>query len=96
MAYTREYVEANREKINEKRRVKYSTEHRKAEYQEKREEILRKGKEDRSNCPLCGLDFRRLYIKKHLITRHKLTELPENLDDLICRPERKCFVVNKS
>jgi hypothetical protein len=70
MAYTRKYVEANREKINEKRRVKYSAEDRKAEYQQKREEILRKGKEDRANCPLCGLDFRRLYIPKHIATRH--------------------------
>ena len=89
MAYTREYVEANREKINLKRRQRYNTDYRKVEYQEKREEILRKGKEDRANCPLCGLDFRRLYIKKHIITRHKLKELPENLDELICRPAIK-------
>ena len=86
MAYSEKYLETNRDKINERRRVKYSTEYRKAAYKDKREEILRKGKEDRANCPLCGLDFRRLYIKKHIITRHKLTELPANLDDLICRP----------
>ena len=70
MAYTQKYVETNRDKINEKRRVKYSSEVRKAQYQEKREEILKKGKEDRANCPLCGLDFRRLYISKHIATRH--------------------------
>ncbi len=87
MAYTRKYVEANREKINEKRRDKYSAELRKAEYQMKREEILQKGKDDRAICPLCGLDFRRLYIKKHVVTRHKLSTPPENLNELIkCVP----------
>ena len=70
MAYTRSYVEANREKINEKKRMKYSTENRKAEYREKREEILQKSKEDRAICPLCGLDYRRLYIPRHIETRH--------------------------
>ena len=71
MAYTREYVEANREKINEKRRLNYHTERRKVEYQRKRDEILKKQKEDRQNCPLCGLDFRRLYIPKHIKIRHE-------------------------
>lgn len=70
MAYTWEYVEANREKINEKRRVTYCTERRKVEYQRKREEILKSQKDDRANCPLCGLDFRRLYIPKHIKIRH--------------------------
>ena len=74
MAYTREYVETNREKINGNRRVKYSPQNRKAEYQQNREDILKRGKEDRSNCPLCGLDFRRLYIPKHVVTRHKISK----------------------
>ena len=72
MAYTREYVEANREKINEKRRLNYCNERRKAEYRRKRDEILKKQKKDRQNCPLCGLDFRRLYIPKHIKIRHKV------------------------
>ncbi len=38
----------------------------------KRDEILKKQKEDRQNCPLCGLDFRRLYIPKHIKIRHKM------------------------
>ena len=83
MAYTQKYVEANREKINEKRRAKYSPESRKAEYAETREETLKRGKEDRATCPLCNLDFRRLYIRKHILTRHK-TNPPANLKDLIC------------
>lgn len=79
MGSSPEYIEANRETINLKRRQKYNTEIRKAEYQEKREEILKKGKEDRAICPLCRLDFRRLYIKKHIVTRHKC-EPPEGLE----------------
>lgn len=85
MAYTQKYLDANREKINERRREKYSSKARKSDYADKREEILKKGKEDRAICPLCNLDFRRLYIKKHIRTRHK-TDPPENLDELICKP----------
>ena len=65
-----EYIEANRESINEKRRIRYDSETRKADYHENREEILKKCREDRALCPLCGLDFRRLYIKRHIETRH--------------------------
>jgi len=83
MGSSPEYVEANRESINLKRRNRYNSEQRRAEYQEKRETILKRGREDRSNCPLCGLDFRRLYIKRHIVTRHKLTDF--NLDELICK-----------
>jgi hypothetical protein len=85
MVSTQKYLEANREKINERKRNKYSSELRKAEYAETREVILKKGKEDRAICPLCNLDFRRLYIKKHIITRHKI-DPPENLKELICVP----------
>lgn len=84
MAYTKKYLEANRECINEKRRSKYSSEIRKQEYAENREEILRKGKEDRALCPLCKLDFRRLYIRKHIMTRHKL-EPPIDLKEILCK-----------
>lgn len=79
MAYSTAYLEANRETINYKRRTKYSSVDRKAEYREKRLDILKQGKEDRAICPLCGLDFRRLYIKKHIMTRHKCNP-PEDLD----------------
>jgi len=85
MGYTRAYVEAHRGTINEKRRIKYSTERRKEEYKNKREEILQRGKEDRAICPLCGLSFRRLYIPKHIVTRHKC-EPPEDLNETIVQP----------
>ena len=76
--YDREYHAANREKINQKRREYYArqrcvrNEARRAAYVLKRDEILKKQKEDRQNCPLCGLDFRRLYIPKHVKIRHKV------------------------
>ena len=81
MVYTKQYIEANRETINMKKREKYSSEQRKAEYQMKLEEILKNGKEDRANCSLCGLDFRRLYIPKHIATRHtpKRITCPDDL-----------------
>ena len=66
------YIDANRETINYKRRMRYNSEARKREYDENRESILLQTKNDRGECPLCKLDFRRLYIKQHIVTRHKL------------------------
>ena len=74
MAYTQKYLDENREMINQKRREKYVSRDRKAEYQLHREAILKRGKEDRASCPLCGLEFRRLYIPKHIKARHKEEE----------------------
>jgi len=68
------YIEANRDMINYKRRMRYDSEARKKEYIENRESILLQKKNDRSQCPLCKLDFRRLYIPQHLITRHKISK----------------------
>lgn len=39
-------------------------------YAERRETILRRMREDRALCPLCQMPYRRLYLKKHLRTRH--------------------------
>lgn len=74
MGYSEEYLETHRETINKKRREAYVSADRKADYRAKREAILSAGKEDRANCPLCGLDFRRLYIPKHVVTRHKMSK----------------------
>lgn len=82
MSYQRKYFEANRDKINERRRANYNSEKRIEEYTLNKEEILRKGREDRALCPFCKLDFRRPYIRRHIVTRHKI-EVPENLDELI-------------
>lgn len=77
-----EYIEANREIINEKRRNRYCSELRKEDYHQNREQILKKCRDDRMDCPLCGLEFRRLYIPKHIATRHnKKRSLPEEDTD---------------
>ena len=85
MVYTKQYIEANRETINMKRRQKYDSDLRKLEYQQKRESILKHEKEDRANCPLCGLDFRRLYIPRHIATRHKKHTVAQ---DVTCGRDR--------
>jgi hypothetical protein len=82
MAYTQEYIETHRDAINTKKRQKYSSERRRAEYYRTRGAILKKGREDRANCPLCGLDFRRLYIPRHIATRHKKQTAQNLTDDL--------------
>ncbi len=36
-------------------------------------QLLQKYKNDRIECPLCkGITFRRLYLKNHLLKRHKV------------------------
>ena len=72
MGYSREYHLKNKDRLNANRRNRYDSEARKTDYRENRESILLAKKEDRANCPLCQLDYRRLYIPRHLVTRHKL------------------------
>lgn len=72
----------DREEVNERRRKRYCSETRRELYQKKREEILESGKADRARCPMCQLDFRRLYIPRHIVTRHKVP-VPA---DLVCEP----------
>jgi hypothetical protein len=77
-------AEEKRDEYNASRRAKYVTYDRQAAYQKHKARISEEGKADRANCPLCGLGFRRLYIKKHIVTRHKLSmeEALEILGDL--------------
>ena len=81
MVYTKKYFEENRDSINTKRRSKYSSVVRKADYQKNKDVISQLGKEDVKQCPICTIDFRRTYLRKHMLNRHKLSEnqLPTNL-----------------
>lgn len=74
MAYSKEYYQQNREVINKKRRDSYSSETRRKDYIMNKESILEKLKHNRKTCNLCRFDFRSSYLKKHLLTRHKLSE----------------------
>ena len=72
MAYTKEYFETNRDAINARRRAKYCSAQRKEQYERNRVEILQKQKEDRAVCEMCGKSVRRLYVHRHVATRHCL------------------------
>ena len=71
MAYTKAYLEKNREIINLKRRQKYCSGSRNVYYRKHRDAILQKSKEDTAMCPICQISYRRLYLSKHLECRHK-------------------------
>ena len=60
--------EKNREAAIEKKRQFY---------QDNKEAILLARKEDKQMCPICQIEYGRLYLDKHLKNRHKI--LPENL-----------------
>lgn len=70
------YHNANRDSINMKKKLLY---------QKTRVARLEKEKLDKRECPICvGISFRRLYLKKHLLTRHKLD--PDRVAELLCKP----------
>ena len=72
MPYSKEYHELNREIINQKRREKYDQIARKAYYEKTRDDVLLRGKMDRTICSLCKLSFRRSYLAKHCHKRHDI------------------------
>jgi hypothetical protein len=62
--------------INQKRRDRYATksqttynENRREKYRldENRSQVLQKAREDRCACDVCGREYRRRYIKKHMV-----------------------------
>ena len=81
MPNSREYLERNREHINELKRLKYNSETRKIAYAAKRETILKDLRENKVMCPTCTLEFHRYYIRKHLVGRHKLE--PESVEKIL-------------
>ena len=74
MAYDQDYFQKNRDAINKRRRENYNSENRRDVYTAKKSEILSKLKQDRTKCNLCHFDFRTSYLKKHLLSRQKLSE----------------------
>ena len=74
MANSKEYLERNREAINQQRRERYNSEARKRRYYEKRDTILQKCREDKALCPLCRIEYHRPYLRTHLVGRHRLEE----------------------
>ena len=76
LMYDRDYYQANREHINQQHQKNYAKHRdeynakRRAQYHERRCDILLKQKQDRAPCPLCNLTFRRVYIPIHVSRRH--------------------------
>ena len=81
MANSKEYLERNKEAINRQRRENYQSEVRRDKYRANREQILQKLRDDRAMCPLCSIEYRRLYLKRHLMGRHGLES--SSVDELL-------------
>lgn len=81
------YRERNPEKRKESSHNSY-IKFREKNLERKREHYQRikeDAKLDVKPCPICTINYRRLYLKKHMMLRHKLpeSELPF---DLLCKP----------
>ena len=61
MVNSKEYLEKNREAINQQRRERYNSEARKRRYYEKRDTMLQRCREDKAMCPLCRIEYHRRY-----------------------------------
>lgn len=71
----RKYIEKNRENRNAKKRENYMRD---------REKILERSRNDLKVCPICAINYRRLYLPHHMTKRHKIEK--ENLPpDLLCK-----------
>ena len=60
------FYHTHKDEINLKRRQSYEL---------KKDAISKAGKEDVRTCPLCNIDYRRVYLRAHLQNRHKVEAL---------------------
>ena len=60
------FYNTHKDEINLKRRQSYDL---------KKDDISKAGKEDVRTCPLCNIDYRRVYLHAHLQNRHKVEAL---------------------
>ena len=74
MPNSKEYLERNREAINQRRRERYDSDTRKRKYYDDRDNILQKRRADKALCPLCRIEYHRPYLRAHLAGRHRLAE----------------------
>ena len=81
----RKYIEKNRESRNLKKRE---------DYMRDRNNILEKSRTDLKQCPICTINYRRLYLPHHMVNRHKIQR--ENLPpDLLCKAVQKKELVGE-
>ena len=68
---TKEWVDTNRELMNEKRRQRYMLNKEKDDWPEKREKMLQRKKNAKTMCPQCNILYGSVYLKHHIELRHK-------------------------
>ena len=64
--------ERNRDAMNQRRREQYDSDARMRRYYENRGVILQRRRENKALCPLCRIEYRRPYLRTHLVGRHRL------------------------
>ena len=62
------------ETVNGRRRHHYDSEGRRQSYLKHRDATLRRLRDDRARCPLCHMDYRRLYLPQHMARRHNICD----------------------
>ena len=68
MESDRRYIEITRESRNAKKREQYVRD---------RDKVLEKSRTDLKQCPICTINYRRLYLPHHMVNRHLIQR--ENL-----------------
>tara|TARA_R110002072_G_scaffold51914_3_gene139027 strand:+ start:915 stop:1184 length:270 start_codon:yes stop_codon:yes gene_type:complete len=68
---TKEWVNTNRELINEKRRQRYMLNKQKDDWPDKREKMLQRKKNAKTMCPQCKILYGSVYLKHHIALRHR-------------------------
>jgi hypothetical protein len=85
--YDRKYREMHGDRVRASTKACYLKHHeeykanKRARYQLEKEQRSEASKADVKGCPICQIQYKRNYLKKHMMNRHKLTEeeLPEDL-----------------
>lgn len=67
---TKEWIEQNRDTINEKRRIRYMMNKEKDDWPEKRAKMLQRKKDAKTLCPHCNILYGSVYLKHHINLRH--------------------------
>ena len=81
-SYKREWRKQNASRVNAQRRARHAeiksqvNAARRHRYAQNAEAVLAKMKADRAECPICGRSCRRLYISRHIATRHTGEKCP--------------------
>ena len=68
---TKEWVNTNRELINEKRRQRYMLNKQKDDWPDKSEKMLQRKKNAKTMCHQCKILYGSVYLNHHIALRHR-------------------------